>query len=298
MLLTENRKIFIVPHPYCMELMGKSQWQPTKIEYVMWTGIKSSTSPARVLTDQGVAYFKAMGNTAGSHVLACEFVGTSLAKLLKLSTFDFCIFLYTGDSEIIWKNGNKAEKGAGFMTKEEFGLTWDGCPDFLKYVKNKGDITKLICLDTWIRNQDRYYAHGQIRTPRRNYDNIFLSGTLQQGFTLKVFDFTHAFTNGRDVTKKEFGITAVKDGTIYGNFPEFGDYFDVRIAKKTLNQFKAIQKADIRLIIETIPKEWDISNQIRNEWIEFLLQRADFISENFLQMWRTRRQTSLPLEEN
>jgi hypothetical protein len=67
---------------------------------------------------------------------------------------------------------------------------------------------------------------------------------------------------------------------------------------KILNQLKTITEEEIRLIIESVPKEWEIDNQVRNRWVDFLLQRAVYISKNFLPMWKDRHQLSLSLEEN
>jgi hypothetical protein len=104
------------------------------------------------------------------------------------------------------------------------------------------------------------------------------------------------------VVKKEFGIDAIKDDQIYGGFPEFVDYFDEKVATKTLNRIKKVKKEKLSSIIETIPKEWEISDQVRNEWIDFLLLRAEYVSKTFLWLWhkkhQTLLQTLLPFEEN
>jgi hypothetical protein len=126
---------------------------------------------------------------------------------------------------------------------------------------------------------------------------VFLSGGSQQDIILMAFDFTHAFTNGRDVVKKEFDIAAIKDDRIYGNFPEFEAYFSRTVATKTLKRLKSINEEDIRLIIEAIPKEWDIGHQTQEAWIGFLIQRADYIANHFLQNWNQKQQSFLPFKE-
>jgi hypothetical protein len=51
----------------------------------------SSRGVVRVVTDQGVGFLKAIGNPEREHVLACEWVGTHLARLLRLPTFEIAL---------------------------------------------------------------------------------------------------------------------------------------------------------------------------------------------------------------
>jgi hypothetical protein len=70
--------------------ISTQKWQPKVIRRF----IKSFPTGAEVViveTDQGRGYLKALGNRAGPHALACEWVGTSLAGLLGLSTLDFAL---------------------------------------------------------------------------------------------------------------------------------------------------------------------------------------------------------------
>lgn len=53
--------------------------------------LDTSMGTARIVTDAGPAYIKAMGNRQGPHPLACEWVATHLAKWFGLTTFDFAI---------------------------------------------------------------------------------------------------------------------------------------------------------------------------------------------------------------
>jgi hypothetical protein len=195
------------------------KWHPTIIKRVEKNNISSSTTPVLILTDQGEGYFKVLGNKEGPHVLACEYVGTSLAALLGLATFEYCLFYFSGEPEIVLPNNFKAKPGTGFLTKAESGSTWDGTKEILRNITNQDDITKLVCLDTWVRNQDRYFPSNDNKKSRRNFDNVFLSNESKNGLTLKVFDFTHAFTNGRDVTTKI--NQNIRDPAVYGLFPEF-----------------------------------------------------------------------------
>ncbi|MDR2762959.1 MAG: hypothetical protein LBB88_10180 [Planctomycetaceae bacterium] len=259
-------------------------WNPTIIKRVEKSDIESSTSPFLVVTDRGKGYFKVLGNNEGPRVLACEYVGTSLAKLLGLSTFEYCLFNFSGQPEIEFSNGYKAESGYGFLSKAESGNTWDGTQLMLETIINKEDITKLVCLDTLVRNKDRYFprSNNNVKS-RRNYDNVFLSKQSKKKTILKAFDFTHAFNCGRDFT-----INYVKDESIFGLFPEFKNYFNLDVATEFCTKLKTIDKQSISSIVEKIPSEWDIKHSDSVRWIDFILCRAEFVSANFIRLSRLR----------
>lgn len=261
--------------------MSKQNWCPTAIKRLVRNDIGSSTCPVVVSTDKGNGYFKALGNREGPQVLACEFVGTSLASWMGIPTFEYCIISLSAVPEIMLSDGSKAEQGPGFITKAESGEVWDGEKKSLERILNIKDITRLVCLDTWTRNVDRYFQDKKGRI-RRNNDNVFLSDELKNGVTLKAFDFTHAFTSGRDVTKKM--SQDAHDDSLYGLFPEFRDFLDKDTAVQACSKLKTVKDRQIRPMIDRIPKEWEIDKAAREAWIEFLVSRAAFLSKNFLAM--------------
>jgi len=261
--------------------MSKKRWCPTAIKQTVRHGIKSSTSPVVVETDDGLGYFKALGNSEGPQVLACEFVGTSLAHLLGIPTFEFCIIQHREVPEIRLRDGRLAKPGPGFITKAEDGNVWDGTEKMLKRINNAEDITRLVCVDTWTRNQDRYFPRED-GTSRRRINNVFLSKEQKQSVILKAFDFTHAFTNGRDVNAKI--VQNVNDDKVYGLFPEFEVFLDRETATQTCDKLNTIRARQIQLIIDQIPREWEIDSATRKAWVEFIVSRASFLSKNFFTM--------------
>jgi hypothetical protein len=261
-----------------MQQSNSMKWSPIAIKYIEKNNIQSSTTPILIITDQGKGYFKALGNREGPQALAREYVGTSLAELLGLVTFQYCIFHYSGIPEIIFPNGTKAQSGKGFLTKSESGDSWDGTEKMLSKITNWKDITKLVCLDTWVRNRDRYYSPKNAKS-RRNTDNVFLSKELESQTILKAIDFTHAFIEG-DVTAKI--VQNIRDESIYGLFPEFRKYFDKDVAIEICQKLKTIENTQIQSVFDNIPKEWEIDLPVRQAWITFIMERANFISENFL----------------
>jgi len=258
--------------------MSKRRWYPTYIKLVRECKIESSTQPLVVLTDKGWGYFKALGNPEGPHCLARELVATSLAELLDIPTLRYGILNFSGQPEIHFSSGVIVEPGPGFITKEvRSGEVWKGPFERLQCVTNPADITRLVCLDTWVRNPDRYCARPG-RAPHVRVDNVFFANHAKTGLILNAFDFSHALFCERDTTSKAC------DEMIYGLFPYFKQFIDKEVAADVCEKIKQISEEQIRLIINEIPEEWMISSDTREAWIEFLMARAYFLSRNFLAM--------------
>ena len=255
--------------------MSKTRWNPTTIKRVLKDDIDSSTCPVVVLTDKGTGYFKALGNPEGAHVLAREFVGTSLANLLGIPTFEYSIFHFNGVPEIQLLRGGIAQQGAGFITKKEHGDVWNGKIKSLKHITNPEDITRLVCLDTWVRNTDRYSLRRS-GEPHSRSDNVFLSRLVTGGLVLKAYDFTHALFCTTETTSK------AHETTVYGLFPEFKERLDSETAKQVCDKLKTITTKRIKPIIGQIPDEWEIDLPTRETWIKFIVTRASYLSKNFM----------------
>jgi hypothetical protein len=143
-------------------------WSPRNvIRFTQSFGTAAGT--ARIDTDAGEGYIKALGNAEGPHILACELVGSLLADWLGLSTLDFSLIDVTADDEIPFHGGGIANPGPAFISRAEQGITWGGTSNELKTVHNQLDISGLVILDTWVRNCDRYAPEGA----RVNRDNVF-----------------------------------------------------------------------------------------------------------------------------
>ena len=257
--------------------MSKQRWNPTYIKRVLKKDIDSSMKPVLVLTDRGRGYFKALGNPEGPHYLAREFVGTALADLFGISTFEYGIIHFTGNPEIQLSGGGVAQCGPGFITKEEQGEGWNGSTKCLQRITNMEDMTRLVCMDTWVRNPDRYWMR-QNGIPHVRIDNVFLSGHSKGDLTLKGFDFSHALFCKIETTSKAY------EETVYGLFPQFKNFLNKETAVQMSNKLKTIKEKHVRPIIDQIPDEWDIDSATRDVWVNFLVSRASFLSENFLAM--------------
>src|SRR5262249_35464646 len=153
--------------------------------------------------------------------LACEWLGTALARRIGLRTFDVAIILVTEDDEIPLASGRRATPGPATIARSEKGSTWGGSDGELDLIENTEDISRLVVFDTWVRNCDRHPANLEARKP--NLDNVFLSreGASEGRLVLKAVDHTHVLTCGRDITAAAGYIDKIQDEGIYGLFPQF-----------------------------------------------------------------------------
>jgi hypothetical protein len=235
-------------------------WRPQNVtRFIQSFGTAAGT--ALVDTDLGEGYIKALGNPEGPQILACELVGSLLADWLGLTTLDFSLIEVAEDDEIPFLHGGSAAAGPAFISRyEPKSFPWGGTALELEVVHNRQHISGLIVLDTWILNCDRYAPNGR----RVNLDNVFLVQypESKKEVLLKAMDFTHAFTCGREITRRIGFI----DEQIYGLFPQFESFIDraeIRRFATLLRQFTAdVASAFISLV----PREWDVSNDARGAW--------------------------------
>ncbi len=253
-------------------------WQPTIIRRFI-KALSTATATVIVETDKGEGYLKAMGNPEGPHVLACEWVGTQLARRLGLLTFDFALIYVTTDDEIPFTRSGKAQPGPAFITRKERGSSWGGGKKELKRLANLPDLTRLVLFDTWTRNCDRHPTDSTKRRPNR--DNVFFSreDAPSKRFLLKAMDHGCCFTWGRDLTPRIAQLAYVKEEGCYGLFPEFWPYLDRDILRSAVQTLRAIAREEVRQIVASIPREWDVPTSARDALIELICRRAVFVSD-------------------
>jgi len=262
-------------------MRAQNQWQPRR--FVRFNkALDTSVCTASILTDQGTAYIKAMGNRCGPHALASELLGTQLARWFGLQTFDFAIMEISEDDEIPFARGGAAQPGPAFLTREEQGTPWDGSAEGLGAIDNPQDISLLVVFDTWTLNCDRHPPDTESRRP--NYDNVFLSSlpASPDRFLLKAMDHTHCFTCGREITNRVANIEQVRDERPYGLFPEFSSYLSVDLVRRASDRLGTITRPIIESFVATIPLEWEVDAGGRAALVELIYNRAFFVRENVL----------------
>ena len=255
-------------------LPASQLWRPTAfLRYE--TSVRSSTMVTRIVTDAGRAYIKALGNPEGEHVLACEWLGTSLARWFGLPTLDFAIMRIDASDEI-WldrKRTRKARPGPAFVTRAVKGDQWSGKPQHLDLLDNLDDLSRLVVFDTWLRNFDRCPAS---REPR----NVFFSGegASPGRFRLLAMDHTHCFTNGGALTPAIANIGSWRDETICGLFDAFIPRMNRQVVESAAGKLATVKKSDITALVASIPQEWSVDTRTRAALVEFICSRAAFVS--------------------
>jgi hypothetical protein len=254
-------------------------WQPQKIRRFV-RSFDTGAGTVLVDTDCGKGYLKAMGNPGGEHVLACEWVGTHLAKWFELPTLDFALVPVTEIDEIRFSKGGKALPGPAFITREETGQPWGGKKRELKRLINPQDISRLVVFDTWTRNCDRHSVRTG-RNKRIRYDNVFLSAEAPKGrLVLKAMDHTHCFTCGADLTGKEATLDKIRDHHVYGLFRQFRPFLDRDAVNRSATRLRSVTGALVQGIMATVPREWDVSDSARKALVALIVARAEFVADN------------------
>jgi hypothetical protein len=267
-------------------------WKPKRILRFVQAH-HSGSEVLQVETDSGRAFAKLLGGKEGPHVLACELIGTRLAGLLGLPTLDWTLISYPGIPELRLHSGSLAAKGTCWLTRGVRGMTWSRRGEDLKLISNPQDIVKLVLMDQWTRNCDRYRP-GQ--PPRVNLGNVFLSrdksptGQLQ----LMAMDHTHIFTCGRPLTKELLRIDLIKDVTAFGVFAEFEPFIRFSDAERAIVALKSVTRDQIQAICSELPDDWDVPASMRAILADFLCQRQDWLTETFVP--RLCPQGELPLQ--
>lgn len=256
--------------------MSQPLWNPTFYRRFE-KKLETSTGVARIITDAGPAYIKALGNNEGPHALARELIGTTVAKWLGIQTLDFTIFNVEPEDDIPLGHNKKALPGPAFLTKAIDAAPWGGTLDELKTIQNREDIMKIVLLDTWILNADRYPPLGLERNP--NPDNILIR-KLENGRNVVCIDHTHCLYSGSSLNKRISTIEFTKDARLYGMFPCFCEFLGRGAVAEISMKIAAFDYDISKSITKKIPEQWEVNRETRNSISEFLVQRAAFVAEN------------------
>ena len=259
------------------------EWRPQTIRRFI-KSFPTGASVALVKTDQGPGYIKALGAGGGPHLLACEWVGTHLARRLGLPTFDCAIIEVTDLDEIPFHIGGTAKPGPAFITRKERGTTLGKGGRELHQVVNPDDINRLVLFDNWTLNCDRHPPDLNNRKPNR--DNVFLSAEeVPRGkYRLKAMDHTHCFTCGRDLNRSVAFIDRIQESRVYGRFPEFEPFLDKVKMKEAIRDLRAVQREEVEAIVESVPEAWQVVAAVRKALVELITQRARYVSDHLFHL--------------
>ena len=262
-----------------MNEISASHWKPTKIRRVI-QAYPTGSEVVQLETDAGRAFAKFLGGKEGPHVLACELIGTHLAAFLGLPVLDSILLAYPGIPEIRLASGAKAQAGTAWLTRRVDGFVWGRAEQDLKYLANPADLAKLVLLDQWTRNCDRYRPQPL----RVNSNNVFLmrEGAPRGRFILMAMDHTHILTCGRPLTRDLAKIDFVRDSTAFGLFPEFKAAIHHEDAVAAVVALEGISNESIHGVVDSIPQDWEVEAPVRTAIREFLTQRRDWLAKEFV----------------
>jgi hypothetical protein len=254
-------------------------WRPTKIRRLV-EALPTGSEVVQVDTDAGSAFAKLLGGKEGPHVLACELIGTRLAALMGLPVLDWHLLHYPGMPDIILSSGAKAKSGTAWLTRRVEGFVWSRDAGDLKYLANPADLCKLVLLDQWTRNCDRYRPEPL----RVNANNVFFmrEGAPEGRFTLMAMDHTHILTCGGQLTRNISNIQMVRDTTAFGLFPEFVDHLKRPDAVAAVDAIVAIPNESIHEVVESIPADWEVDAPVRKAVVDYLIQRRNWLANEFV----------------
>ncbi len=248
-------------------------WHPTQFQEFS-RRLDSSTQVCQITTDAGPAYIKCLGNREGPHAIACDWIGTRLAELMGMPTFDYAILKLEPDD--VPFTGGREQAGPAMVTRAEDGDTWSKSTHELAKLSNPDDLAKLVVLDTWLRNRDRHSPNGT----RMNLDNVFLSWDRTPGNpTLIAMDFSHAISNGREIDVVLNHRDETRDGGIYGLFDAFAPFITAEATNVALDSIGMIGGSEISDLLWELPREWEVGEACRQALRTFLPVRRDYLRE-------------------
>lgn len=256
-------------------------WQPQIIERVIEVH-NSNMKPAEVMTDAGSAYLKYMGGCdAGPHPLACEWIGSHLARWFGLPIPDFALLqLNDFTVDLLNDSGVQAQAGAAFISRKlEQATTWDGKKESLEKVKNTAIIPFLVLFDTWTLNWDRC---PPAKDRRKNYDNLLIVGdkARKRKSLLVPIDYGQCFAENSEITPRCAIINRVKDERIFGLFEAFRPFMLTELIEQAAQKLRQVDKTKIRRFSEQIPTEWEVEADAQNALIELICSRAAYLADN------------------
>ncbi len=218
-------------------------------------------------------------------MLACEWIAVHLAALLGLPTLQFAIVDLPATLAFRFPSGGFAEAGPAFVTKEALdAIPWSGQTEDLRKLENLADITRMVVLDTWILNCDRYRPSGPSRLVRRNCDNVLLVGEGARAghFRLVAMDHTHSFTCGRSLDARIANIGQIKSMDIFGLFPEIIEFVQKEVVLDCAARLAAVSAGAILPVVESVPSAWGLDAATRTALVRFVHERAQFLSTTIL----------------
>lgn len=231
------------------------------------------TKPYLVECSNGKKYVaKFCGNPDGSRILINEYVSASLGKLLNLPIPNFELAHIELSKFKVDLSNIELIDGTVFCS--EWLEKSAPVPGYLALTKttNKYDAIKILIFDVIIGNNDR------------NPGNLLINF---KNNTLVAIDHSHVFINQAIWDEHTLNMLIGEEIDIsrmskfnYNNLSQcLNDKNYIIEVKEFINKIKLIKRSDIEIIVNSIPNDWNISNNEKKSLIDFLMDRISRIDE-------------------
>lgn len=206
-----------------------------------------------------------------------------MADWLGLRTFAVAQIAIAPDDEIALGHDRSAEEGTAIAIRAESGAPWGGTGEELRALVDPTELSRLVVLDTWLLNCDRYPPDLTKRRP--NHNNVFLSAEASPPgkFLLTAMDHTHCFTCGRELNATLSQIDRVKDPRVFGRFPQFNEFLRREKVEDAAARLSGLPRSVVETAVVEIPADWQLSNDARARLCDLVCDRADFVGRTIVE---------------
>lgn len=135
--------------------------------------------------------------------------------------------------------------------------------------------------DTWTLNCDRHHHNRDVRRP--NYDNVYLSSEGVKAGKRQLIAMDHGLCfirSGEDLSPKLAHIEKVRESRIYGLFPEFRANLREDTIDDCAGRLREMDLETAEAIVDSVPKEWDVSREARAAWSQLIFRRAEVVADH------------------
>jgi len=237
--------------------------------------LKTSTRPVKINTDEGLCLVKYIGNKQGREALVGELIGTELACNIGLKVPEFAIMDFPQMD--LGLGQDNPQKGPAFCSSWVSDvMTFSPQSNLLSNIRRKEDVSKVVVLDTWLRNFDRYMSEADGGAPNQNLDNL-LFGPDKRKVEMIVIDHTHIIVDGGfddQLGDVKIENEIIEEEEIYGLFPQFVQYLNHKDVSEAIHIAAAIDRKAVQDLIGTIPMQWGLTTSQREFLEEFIYVRA------------------------
>ena len=95
-------------------------------------------------------------------------------------------------------------------------------------------------------------------------------------------DFTECLKTGSMLTTAINNIAYTKSTELYGLFPEFTSFLKADAYEEGVARLGQVDREAMDGIVARIPRDWDVPEATREAIVQFLVQRATFLVDEFL----------------